>query len=330
MTDENAVVMIDDSDESLLGGFNEEAGWDEPAEDDASAHATGDNVELEGGDSQDATAQTDTGTDDGASADDNADTGAVSETGEDGAKADTGKDTDTAAAKEPSEIVNLKKQIEAQNEQILNMAAAMQNLRQSLTAKQGTPAGAKPRELPPEPSPEDWETDPAKAARQMMDRERAIMQAERERSEQHAQRQNVQRQSWAAATQIAPELITNSPVRKITEQIYANEALGLKDNPLGPFLAACAALVVGGKHAPQGNKPGDDVDSKLAKEVGAAEERARQARVKAGVMHGGGKGGKSAKVSTPKLSAEEVAWARKLGITEEQYASGKAAAGLEG
>ena len=137
---------------------------------------------------------------------------------------------------------------------------------------------------------------------------------------------DVQDKSWGSVVAIDARFKDDKELRDGFVKYYDNEALGLKNNPLGPFLAASAAhfekyggvpaVLDEGEGDGAGDGEGDGDGDTGTRAEGIAAERSRQERLKKATMHGSGKGGNKATVV---LTEEQKKAARRARVTDEQY-----------
>jgi len=319
----NVDMSLDETDDAVGGGF--EGIPDLPGEPDKDEP----NVALDDDQDSDEEVKSEDESEPEAKADEEAKEEDDTDKGDEGEKKEEEPDKDEGQP-EPDLVKTLQEKIDQQNQQMVNLTALVNQMRQD--AKPPEPPEPEEDE-PPLPSDEEWELDPKSAIKKMD--ARRDWQSRKEAKEQEAVRQTnetliaKQRESFASAVNLDASLgEEGSEVRSAAERIFYNPENNLQNSSMGPLLAGLSALVLTGKYVPAGsnNNPANDTEkaTEAARESGAADERARQDRVRKGAMHGSGKGGKSSKVALAKLSKEEHDTARMLGVSDEAYAAAKA------
>ena len=208
----------------------------------------------------------------------------------------------------------------------------------------------KPKEPAPEPpaKPEftqaEWEDNPAQCTQSMYEYNREIetrteaehtAQATAHDQEQLGKIQAAHNEGWAAVLEAVPALNTNesTPLRSM----YAQHFEAVKNDPMGTIKAMNALKKDPRaqeylKPAPIKDPAPEQIpasqqapaDLEAAKVKGAADEKARQSRVQAGVMHGSGKGGGQQKIA---LTPAQRSAAHQFGVSEESYAASLKAMG---
>ncbi len=239
------------------------------------------------------------------------------------------------AAGEPADDpqFELFRQLQAQNEQLTQ---AVVGLNAKVDALQAPAAAHKPgtdgpndTELAlddaPMPTDRDWAADPNKASEMATKHHLAKMQAKinasidkrlsaaSEETTAATRLRQQQDEGWESAVKICPELnIEGHPIRVTAAKILNNEANGLSKLAMGPWLAASSAMTVNGYVPKMAQKDA----LQQGQQQGAAAERDRQGRLKAGVMNTGGKGGGT----TITMDAEHKRTAKTMGVSEKAYA----------
>lgn len=165
------------------------------------------------------------------------------------------------------------------------------------------------------PTDEDWETDPKAAAEKLAEVRETDLKSklEKESDEKFLKDKEYEvfntqhRQSWEHSAQLVPELAeVGSDMRNAIGAVY--EKANLKNHPIGPMLATCAAMV-----AKAYKQMGSDT---TARDEGAQMERSRQDRLNQGTMTGDGGSNSSGGIE---LDSMHIATAKQLGIPIDVY-----------
>lgn len=165
------------------------------------------------------------------------------------------------------------------------------------------------------PTDDDWESDPKSATEKLIEARETKLKQEMSRSNDEKFLETKERevfnttqtQAWKEAVELAPDLnVEGSDLRKVVENIY--DQSGLKNHPMGPLFATCAAMVHTAK-LNLGDKSG-------AIEEGVQIERSRQDRLNRGTMTSDGTDSDSDDII---LDSHHIAAAKELGISIESY-----------
>ena len=187
------------------------------------------------------------------------------------------------------------------------------------------PAEEKKQDYNYEPATQDdWAEDPNKAFEKNLKASLAKIQAEHqkikgEQAEQANQRlAQYHERAWQQVVNTVPAFANDPDMRKAFAAVFHNPANNYKNDPNGPI--AAAAEIVNRLGLAQ-RTPGSTASIQSAAEtqsLNAQQGNPRTARVKAGAMHGSGRGG-GQKVKS--LDPEYMRVAKRLGLSEEAMRS---------
>ncbi len=222
--------------------------------------------------------------------------------------------------------------IAKQNEQIASQAAMIQKMSEPKV---------EPEQLTPPEKPvftnNQWDDDPEgcnEALWNYRDEEKAFNkkvaagETEAKTEADTAATQAAHKESWDLSVDVMPELAGDERARQAWSTIFNNPETGFANDPNGPLKATRALknfmkeknLSFG--DPPAETKPDSGPDPAEAKKEGAADEAARQNRVKKQGMHTGGKGAGNKAVQ---LTDAQKNHCRQKNISEELFASTLAA-----
>ena len=218
-----------------------------------------------------------------------------------------------------------------QQEQINTLTAVNQKL-----AEPKAPVKEPGPLVKPEFSAAEWEDNPEACTDALYKYNRTI-EKQQEQAQAHEQQEQTRQQTtqlqqahntgWNTVLKVMPELNTNEPTE--LRNIYAKHFAAVKGDPLGTLKAMNAmekdpraqAILKEARADVQAKEPVTNAEPTAAevaaaKAKGAADEKARSSRVKAGVMHGSGKGGGQQKVS---ITPDQHRAAQQFGVSDEAY-----------
>lgn len=219
-----------------------------------------------------------------------------------------------------------------QQDQINTLTAVNQKL-----AEPKTPVKEPKPLVKPEFTAAEWEDNPQACTDALYQYNRTI-EKQQEQAQAHEQQEQARKQTsqlqqahntgWATVLEVIPELNTNEPTE--LRNLYAKHFEAVKGDPLGTIKAMKALredprakTILSEARAATTDTPDaatqqapTAAEVAAAKAKGAADEKARSSRVRAGVMHGSGKGGGQQKVS---ITPDQHRAAQQFGVSDEAY-----------